>query len=116
MPSFRAFNLQTALVCFNNFLAHGEPQTEADVASGKEWFRRLGGCLGGKSGAIVLDRDVDPVPAGRVRRSIGFDVDPGVIWIRLNGIQHDLEQCMFESWRVARQNNGLILFLITQTR
>jgi hypothetical protein len=63
LAGLRGHNFQLAVMCLDDFLADGEAKAEADVARGEKWRRRLLRGFRGESRAVVLNINLQILPA-----------------------------------------------------
>ncbi len=100
-------NFQLAVVGLDDFPADGQSQSQTHVARGEKRRGRFSRGLGGKAGPVVLNFNLNVRRAAAGGIGVQRDADFRLLGIRLERIEHDFSQRVFERGAVAGNDHGL---------
>src|SRR6185369_8613109 len=89
----------------DDLASYGEAQPEPDVASCEEWGGALLGSFEGETGAVILNFDLQILPAISCGFGVKTHANLGIGRIRLEGIEHDFGKRVFKRCTVAGKDN-----------
>ena len=99
---------------FDDFAADGQTQAQAHHPRGEKSSRPLPGGLIGEAGPVILNFNLKILSTVRRRPCVQVDIHRRRLRVRLQGVEQDFRQRVFQRGAITRESEGRNGFFAAQ--